>query len=108
MSLVEVPCAARLAHVMPCTAIRRISFLRPNPGKTARQPLSTDGLPQNRKEEQAHRPRQPHKTRHRRLRCDCGQLAVTVLRLRVGSDPQYTIHMPLCPACLNLEQELHA
>jgi hypothetical protein len=41
------------------------------------------------------------------MTCDCGQLAVTVLVVRVGSDPQYTIRLPLCPACLNLEQELH-
>jgi hypothetical protein len=40
----------------------------------------------------------------RRLRCDCGQLAVTILKVRVGTDPQYTIHLPLCPACLALEQ----
>jgi hypothetical protein len=51
--------------------------------------------------------KQRHQTRQRRVRCDCGQLAITVLLVRVGSDPQYTIRLPLCPACLNLEQELH-
>jgi len=40
------------------------------------------------------------------MRCDCGQLAVTVLTLKVGSDPQYTVHLPLCSACLALEQGL--
>ena len=49
------------------------------------------------------RPRRVKKRRQTAtpLRCDCGQLAVTVLLVRVGSDPQYTIHLPLCPACLN-------
>jgi len=45
-------------------------------------------------------------TRQRLEYCDCGELAVTVLRIRVGSDPQYTIRMPLCPACLKLEQDM--
>jgi hypothetical protein len=38
--------------------------------------------------------------------CDCGKLAVTVLQVRVGTDPQYIIRLPLCPACLKLEQDL--
>jgi hypothetical protein len=44
--------------------------------------------------------------KRRRLRCDCGQLAVTVLTVQVGTDPQYTIHLPLCRDCLILEQSL--
>jgi hypothetical protein len=43
----------------------------------------------------------------RRLRCDCGQIAITLLTVKVGSDPQYTIHLPLCRDCLALEQSLH-
>jgi hypothetical protein len=50
----------------------------------------------------------PRRSKPRRLRCDCGKLAVTVLEVRVGSDPQYTIHLPLCPACLALEQSFHS
>ena len=46
----------------------------------------------------------PRPVRQRRLRCDCGQPAVTVLSVRVGSDPQYIVHLPLCPNCLKLEQ----
>ncbi|PWB49833.1 MAG: hypothetical protein C3F13_18520 [Anaerolineales bacterium] len=45
-------------------------------------------------------------SRHRRLRCDCGLPAVVVKTVKVGSSPQYTIRLPLCPACLKLEQEL--
>jgi hypothetical protein len=45
-------------------------------------------------------------TRQRHVYCDCGNLAVTVLQLRVGSDPQYIIRMPLCSACLKLEQDM--
>ncbi|MFZ2097161.1 MAG: hypothetical protein WAV05_11045 [Anaerolineales bacterium] len=41
------------------------------------------------------------------LRCDCGQLAVIVLRVRVGTDPQYTVQLPLCPSCLALEQSFY-
>jgi hypothetical protein len=50
-------------------------------------------------------PRKPRAVRHRPLRCDCGQIAVTVLTVRVGSDPQYTIHLPLCHDCFALEQD---
>ena len=50
-------------------------------------------------------PRKPHAVRQRPLRCDCGQIAVTVLTVRVGSDPQYTIHLPLCHECFTLEQD---
>jgi hypothetical protein len=49
----------------------------------------------------------PWRVKQRRLRCDCGRLAITVLRVRVGSNPQYVIRLLLCPACLKLEQELH-
>jgi hypothetical protein len=48
------------------------------------------------------------RSKHHRLRCDCGQLAITVLRVRVGTDPQYTINLPLCPSCLALEQSFKA
>lgn len=51
-----------------------------------------------------HPTQKPRRVKRRRLRCDCGQLAVTVLQVRVGTDPQYTIRLPLCPACLALEQ----
>jgi hypothetical protein len=47
----------------------------------------------------------PRAVRHRPLRCDCGQIAVTVLTVRVGTDPQYTIHLPLCHECFALEQD---
>ena len=50
----------------------------------------------------------PHRVKRRRLRCDCGKLAVTLLEVRVGSDPQYTIRLPLCSACLALEQSFHS
>jgi len=53
----------------------------------------------------------PKKTRlvkSRRLRCDCGQIAITMLTVKVGSDPQYTIHLPLCRDCLALEQSFQA
>jgi hypothetical protein len=55
-----------------------------------------------------HRPSpacKPRPVRHRPLRCDCGQIAVTVLTVRVGTDPQYTIHLPLCHQCFALEQD---
>lgn len=38
--------------------------------------------------------------------CDCGQPAVTVIELHVGEDGCYTTYMPLCEACLRLEQEI--
>ena len=53
------------------------------------------------------RPRPPAK-RRRLPRCDCGQPAITVIRVRVGCDPQYTVRLPLCATCLELERELHA
>ena len=49
----------------------------------------------------------PRLVRHRRLRCDCGQLAVKVISVRVGSDPQYIVHLPLCQKCLSLELSMH-
>ena len=49
-----------------------------------------------------------HRVKRRRLRCDCGKLAVTLLEVRVGSDPQYAIRLPLCSACLALEQSFHS
>jgi hypothetical protein len=48
----------------------------------------------------------PSKVKHRRLRCDCGRPAVKVLLVRVGSDPQYTVHLPLCRDCLELEHSM--
>jgi hypothetical protein len=51
--------------------------------------------------------RKPRSMKNRRQRCDCGRLAVKVLLVRVGSDPQYTVHLPLCRDCLKLEYSLH-
>jgi len=42
--------------------------------------------------------------RHRRIYCDCGQPAVIVMPVIVGINPQYVVHLPLCEACLALEQ----
>jgi len=53
-------------------------------------------------------PPKPHRVKQRRPRCDCGKLAVTVLEVRVGSDPQYTICLPLCSSCLALEQSFRS
>jgi len=55
----------------------------------------------------AHPRSKPHRVSQHRPRCDCGKQAITVLQVRVGSDPQYTIHLPLCAACLDLEQSFH-
>ncbi len=46
----------------------------------------------------------PRRNRIRPPRCDCGQPAVTVLTVRVGTNPQYTVRLWLCSACLALEQ----
>ena len=52
-------------------------------------------------------PRKSHPVRRRRrLRCDCGRIAVTVISVRVGIDPQYTIQLPLCRDCLSMERGL--
>ena len=41
-----------------------------------------------------------------RFRCDCGQMAVTVILVTVGEkDSRYTVRLPLCPACLEIEKE---
>lgn len=61
--------------------------------------------PQSSHKDHAIRKRHPF-TRQRLEYCDCGKLAVTVLQVRVGTDPQYIIRLPLCPACLKLEQDL--
>ncbi len=45
-----------------------------------------------------------YQRRPKRILCDCGQPAITVLVVKVGCDPQYTVHLPLCLACLALEQ----
>ncbi len=42
----------------------------------------------------------------RKLRCDCGRLAVAVVTVQVGLDAVYTVQMPLCEECLKLEQDL--
>jgi len=47
----------------------------------------------------------PYRRRRRRSRCDCGRLAVTVLTVRVGIDGAYTVRLPLCAACLELERK---
>jgi hypothetical protein len=41
-----------------------------------------------------------------RQRCDCGRLAVTVITVIVGSEPQYSVELPLCAECLRLEKEM--
>ena len=46
--------------------------------------------------------------RRRQPRCDCGRIAVKVLHVKVGSDPQYTVSLPLCSVCLSLEEGMHA
>jgi hypothetical protein len=46
--------------------------------------------------------------RRRQPRCDCGRIAVKVLHVKVGSDPQYTVSLPLCSMCLALEEGMHA
>jgi hypothetical protein len=46
--------------------------------------------------------------KRRQLRCDCGRIAVKVLHVKVGSDPQYTVSLPLCSMCLSLEEGMHA
>ena len=47
----------------------------------------------------------PRHRRPRRLRCDCGGMAVTVVTVKVGIDGMYSVQMPLCEDCLRLEQE---
>ena len=39
------------------------------------------------------------------LRCDCGNTAVAVLQTVVGINGVYSIEIPLCQDCLNLELE---
>lgn len=48
--------------------------------------------------------RKPRRLKSYRLRCDCGQLAVTVIKVRVGTNPQYDVKLPLCASCLALER----
>jgi hypothetical protein len=52
----------------------------------------------------AHARRKPRRLKSYRLRCDCGQLAVTVIKVRVGTNPQYVVKLPLCASCLALER----
>jgi hypothetical protein len=40
----------------------------------------------------------------KRLRCDCGKPAVTVVDVRVGEDGVYQVRLPLCADCLQIEQ----
>jgi hypothetical protein len=53
--------------------------------------------------------RKPYQS-HRKpsLVCQCGQPAVTVILVSVGrpSDGLYTVRMPLCHTCLQLEQAM--
>ena len=51
-------------------------------------------------------PPRPRRVRQRKPRCDCGQLAIKILLVRVGTDPQYTVPLPLCQECLTLEENL--
>ena len=46
--------------------------------------------------------------RHAPLTCQCGQPAVTVLTVRVGRqfDGFYTVRIPLCRTCLDLEKAM--
>jgi hypothetical protein len=46
--------------------------------------------------------------RPRRLRCDCGAPAVTVLLVPVGEAGEYTVRLALCAACLEQERRLRA
>jgi hypothetical protein len=41
---------------------------------------------------------------HKRLRCDCGKPAVTVVEVRVGENGVYRVRLPLCADCLAIEQ----
>ncbi len=54
----------------------------------------------------SHKGSQSRPARSRRLRCDCGKIAITVRLVRVGCDPQYTIRLPLCASCLQIELEM--
>ncbi len=95
MSLIRITCAGPGAHQPLHPNTTRSTSVRLHSIKQTRQPHA------------APIPSTPRKVKQRRLRCDCGQLAITHLTVRVGSDPQYIISLPLCPACLILEQELH-
>lgn len=37
------------------------------------------------------------------LRCECGKSAVAVLQTHVGTNGVYSIEIPVCQDCLNLE-----
>ena len=50
------------------------------------------------------RPKPATRKKHKRLRCDCGKPAVTVLPVRVGENGIYQVRLPLCAECLELEQ----
>lgn len=73
-------------------------------------------MPDRSKDNRPHNPKSiPLRTRensrrmkHYRLRCDCGQLAITVIRVTVGTDPQYSVQLPLCASCLALEHSFDA
>ncbi len=50
------------------------------------------------------RGKSPPRKKHKRLRCDCGKPAVTVVEVRVGEDGVYRVRLPLCADCLAIEQ----
>ncbi len=89
----------RVAHVHPDA---RLSF---SPTKRHKHRAVLPGVNSTTPSPQA---AQTRNGRSRRLRCDCGKLAVTVRLVRVGCDPQYTVRLPLCTSCLQLELELEA
>jgi hypothetical protein len=95
MNLVRITCTGGEVNHSLRSSPHRSEHVHPHPCKRTRQAKPDQASPRSRQAKQ------------RRLRCDCGQLAVTVLLVQVGSDPQYTIHLPLCPTCLILERELH-
>ena len=50
------------------------------------------------------RPKSAARKKRKRLRCDCGKPAVTVLPVRVGENGIYQARLPLCADCLELER----
>jgi hypothetical protein len=107
MSLFGVIRSGADASLLLSTAPFQSTPAHPQPTQRISQPQLTQASPRLRRGKNHRWKSKRCGTRQRRLRCDCGQLAVTLLRVRVGSDPQYIIRLPLCPACLKLEQELH-
>jgi hypothetical protein len=54
-----------------------------------------------------HTRRKPRDLKSYHLHCDCGQLAVTVIKVRVGTNPQYVVKLSLCASCLALERSFY-